>query len=807
MEKMNKPKLVFFQWRHEGLPKFLQLHMQLHVKCLAEFFEVILINEDCDYQQICDTYQPDLALFESGYRTAISQKIKIKNTSAHPEIPKLGFHNGDAWCDWRTGFISDMEHWGIETFFSICITTAEHTPEIADNLFVWPNFADADTYRDYGQPKVVPVLFNGINNLLYPWRGRIYKTISQNYPSLIFPHLGYESRSPMMISGEQYARTINASLFVPACGTVAKELVRKHFEIPGSKSCLITEKSPALEAAGFIDMLNCVFADENDVLDKLDYLFQNSDELERVTNAGYQLVHSRHTLKQRDQIFQWFKLYKNLKLNQKIVQTSPFEPLTIVEKSSGIKNSHIVCNGLHLVLLCQGDEKLWAGKYDEAEALYLKSLNYIHWMREPKLRLALCNLYKGNAANALLWIAELNNITFNAYKASDPDPVEWAYFIISLLSQGKLNEAIIRANQFPSLCHPELNRTRWVINSMQAKRDSLPVPYTEPLKSRYSIHQLPSRSITDWIDNLLTLLEACQQFSLADTLRNSVLPENQPAEEQKKTRNNVAQVWRKNLLSIRVAWLQFLDFVFEILYVPNPPSLPPISGLDYIVRLGKAARINILKRLAVKYSNYLKVSMIRLLPNRLEKISNNELSHVIQNLLQEEDIRTAVTIDRSTGEEGLELTLHSIQKSRKIVTALFCVSISTPKFTNLQKHYANDSFVKFYTVSSTAVEELTCEIQGVIKTIKQKNNINSFDFALINSLEVSVNEEFDELQGTKFIMLNNIDTLENLKNHHRLLTNPNYTLIAHNPILNNGYAIFRKVELPIGKTPFLEMDI
>ncbi|MDP4361108.1 glycosyltransferase, partial [Escherichia coli] len=77
--------------------------------------------------------------------------------------------------------------------------------------------------------------------------------------------------------------------------------------------------TPALEAAGFTDMQNCVFADEHDILDKLDYLFQNPDELERITNAGYQLVHSRHTLKQRDQIFQWFNLYKNLKSNQKIV--------------------------------------------------------------------------------------------------------------------------------------------------------------------------------------------------------------------------------------------------------------------------------------------------------------------------------------------------------------------------------------------------------------------------------------------------------------------------------------------------------
>jgi hypothetical protein len=141
---VKKPKLLFFQWNHQRLPKFLHLHMQLHVKCLSEFFEVIVINNDCDYKQVCDVHQPDLALFESGYRTSISKRIKIKNTSACPNVPKIGLHNGDPWCECRTGFISDMEHWGIETFFSISTTTAENTLELAENLFVWPNFIDSD---------------------------------------------------------------------------------------------------------------------------------------------------------------------------------------------------------------------------------------------------------------------------------------------------------------------------------------------------------------------------------------------------------------------------------------------------------------------------------------------------------------------------------------------------------------------------------------------------------------------------------------------------------------------------------------
>ncbi len=526
-EKMQKPKLVFFQWRYDqGLSKFVVLHRQQHIKCLSEFFEVIVINEDCDYQQICDEFQPDLTLFESGVANSNCYRPVLKNIKAFSEIPKLGLHNGDAWCDARAAFLSDMEHWGIETFFSICTTTAEHIPEIAEQLFVWPNFIDPETYRDYGLPKLIPVLFSGVIDSTYAWRQKIYKIISKRYPSLTCPHLGYVSGSEWrMMYGEKYARTINASWFMPTCGTVEKEIVRKHFEIPASKSCLITEKTPIIEAAGFADMKNCVFADESDVLDKLDYLFQNLDELEKITDAGYQLVHSRHTLKQRDQIFQWFNLYKNLRSNQTIVQSGPFGSLIIKDKSSEIKSSHIICNGLVIELLKQGDEKLWLGKYNEAEAIYLKCFKHIHWSAEVKLRLTLCKLYKGNSEAALSWILQPIQRTLVSFKAIDPDPVEWAYFIISVLCSGNLNGAIKCAEQFPSLCHPELDRIRWVVKVLKNKgSENVPLG-NNSMKRRHTFHQLPNRSFKEWIDQLCIMLEACKQWRFSKKLKNLALLE------------------------------------------------------------------------------------------------------------------------------------------------------------------------------------------------------------------------------------------------------------------------------------------
>ena len=349
--EVAKPHLVFFQYRYdEALPKFLLIHKQDHFECLSKFFRVTVIAEDCDYQQVCEEYEPDLTLFESGVNHATCQRLKITNTHACAHVPKLGLHHGDAFCNARAGFLSDMDHWGIETVFAIATTAAEHTPEMADGLFVWPDAINPSIYRDYGQHKNIPVLFIGNANALYPWRRQMIRLVSARYPSLICPHPGYQSKASatQALIGERYARMINASMFAPTCGTVAREVVRKHFEIPACRSCLVTERSEALEAAAFADMDNCVFVDHTNVLDKLHYLFTNPDRLETITERGHALVHARHTFAHRDQIYQWYRLKQVLKPDQRIVQTSPFGVLIAVDKQSEIASHHVKGSGVHL---------------------------------------------------------------------------------------------------------------------------------------------------------------------------------------------------------------------------------------------------------------------------------------------------------------------------------------------------------------------------------------------------------------------------------------------------------------------------
>ena len=776
-----KPKLVFFQYKYdEHLPEFLLMHKRAHVKCLSEFFDLTLIDEDCDYQQICGKYEPDLALFESGVNHDTCQRLEIKNIRRCPEIPKLGFHNADGFCNARAGFLSDMDHWGIETFFALSITAAEHTPEIANNLFVWPNFVDPEIYRDYCGWKSIPILFTGNTKILYPWRKKIMKLVSEYYPSLISPHPGYSPGSSItqVMVGEHYARTINASWIVPACGTIAKEVVRKHFEIPACRACLVTEESPGLKAAGFVDMKNCVFADEHNILDKLAHLFKNQDELKAIIDAGYMMVHSHHTIKQREQILQWFTLYKELEPNQKIIQPNPFGALTVVEKSSRTENSHIISNGLHLTLLRQGDDKLWKGNYEEAEALYLKCRNYMRWMPEPKLKLALCNLYKGDAKAAISLLTEPIQFILGQYKAMDPDPVEWAYLIISLLCLGKLDGALKRAGQFPWLHHPELERARWTANVLKHGEIKAPLLKDAKAKRRWSIHQMPIREFGDWIEQVRMMLSACGQRDMGETLKKSVSGKGEAFEE----RSVSACDNRETSISEGAP--------FDERRVEKDASVFFKRRLFY-----RNLRLR-LKRCVADALHSLERKFGYFLPYGVSEMRKDEFFHAIRKLMEGEDIKTALLVGAAKGEGSTEAFLAGALENENR-PSVFCISGSEFQFGNLRKTFAHHPAVKWYVLSSTSPDSLAEELARTVRKIKVDNQISSFDSVFIDGSRVKHPSNFSgelnkELQGARFVLLDGINSCYNHGYHHDLLRDRNYLLIDHNPGLRNGYAIFKR---------------
>ena len=756
-----------------GLPAYIRLHLQEQVRCLAQFFDVTVIDGSCDYGRLCEEHRPELSVFESG--VYVGPPRAITNTSAHPQIPKLGFCHCDAYCETREVFIADMAAWGVEDFFTLSVSLATYTPTLADQMFVWPNFVDPEIFRDYGLPKVIPVLFTGSQATHYPWRNAVNRIAAQHYPTLQSPHFGWfnAQKTTRMFSGESYARMINAAQVAPTCGTIANEIVRKHFEIPACNTCLITQRTPALEAAGFLDQVNCVFVDETDALDKLDWLFQHPDERQRISRAGHDLVHARHTIQARDQIYQWFLLRKQLKPHQRIVQPGPFLPLTIVDRNSGIRNGHVQCGALDRMLLAQGDEHLWAGRYDEAEKFYYQCLNY-HKMPEPKLRLALCCLFKGKAEAGARWLWEQMQGVHVGFANAEPDPVEWAYYIVALLCLGKTSEAVIRAGQFESLRHLELERVRAVVHTL--------ADHSRPSSAsriqagfRLSVHQLPDRTLEIWLNDLRKMLKACHQAELAEKLTASAVETEMSADPKVP----VAEVSTSALAPKAVSaeggtnepvGLSGWD---EIPPVPQPVKRH-VELYRWVRRQG--GRV---KRRSLRLA---RTAKSRVWPAKATMISENkDLAGILRQMLSKEDIKSGLLIGAADGEANTEAFLAGMGENPNKPLAV-CLTFSAVKFRKLQKQLAKNTKVHCRRIPGG---------RPWVNTGEER-----FDVIIIAGSELPVAFQLCGPLTARFVVLDDINAAHIFRLGQGLLDNPDYTLSVHTPASQGGYAVFSRLGDP-----------
>jgi hypothetical protein len=761
---ISKPNLIFFQYEYDkNLPEFLLLHKLEHAACLGLSFNVTVISQDCDYEEVCDKYEPDLVVFESGVPNPACRRLEIKNTHKHPNVLKLGFLHADSFCSARAGFFSDMDQWGIDTFFAIATSAPEHLRSVSDRLYIWPNSINPQIYHDYQQWKTIPVLFTGNNGSLYPWRQRLLKIVSKHYPSLICPHPGYSTKKTVkhVATGEAYARMLNAAWMVPACGTVAKEVVRKHFEIPACGSCLITERSAALEAAGFVDMVNCVFADEHDILDKLYVLFSDAAKRDEVIRGGHELVMARHTNHHRDQILQWFKLQKHLKGNERIVQPDPFKPLAIVRTSPNEAVPYFVAGGQHLQLLELGDKKVSEGKYLEAEHLYLKCSGYIQYMPEPKLRIARCKLYQGKPGSAMRWISQPLQFTLVEYGASSPDPLEWAYFVICLLCQGKTSLAAKRLADFSWMDHSELARLRTVMRMLGIYTGS--VANAHDVKVIPSIHNLPAQDWEEWFQQLHLMLSACGQGAIAKRMLSAQRLNIAFGENRKISTNKTVDLFPTRNLQQKINGLKLMRVKNKIEQYE--------ATLKYFLR-------DLLHKTEERYSYFL--------PYRFSAARFRQLSIAIEDLGSSPLIKTALLIGAQSGADCTEALEAGLSRNTSNAAFYFVRTSERWRYPNQSRSLLNHLY-------SPSLSDL-CAVVG---NIRKNLRIEFFDLIVIDGSEVKYQIDadeklLDELYRAKVVVLDDIGRSPNGDIHNFLMNNSKLHLADCDMALRDGFSVFER---------------
>ena len=515
--------MVYFRWPLTAYPPFNQrLFERLFVTGLSQWFDLVIVEHDCDYAEICDRHQPDLTLFESGNNNYAGPYTRISNTDACPGIPKLGFMRADPMCPSRTTFYAEMERWGIDTYFTYVSNAGDYLPEIADRLFYWPFAVDTSIYRDYGQQKLLPILLLGNTDIpQYAWRRRIRAAVSDHFQTVVVPHVGYSPNyASQALFDEPFSRLINSALITPTCGGMVKALVNKHLEIPASGSLLLTEETPILREFGFAHMENCVFADEADVREVVNYLFSHPAELARITRNGHDLVHTRHTVRHRPQILQWYQLHTQRLPGQRIVQSKMCGDLRLVDSAASDAQVHVHSAATDRALLHDAWAAVDRRDTTTALALFAKCMDYTPYMAEPRLGFATCLLLTGKADDALIFLKASVELILN-HGGLEPDPIEWALWLVALLCLGRTDEALAHAGAFPGLHRAELEWARWAVlvaAGQPALAQELLGMADQVTAPRRSIHARRTATFGLVLSEMLEMLVASGQAPLAAAL-------------------------------------------------------------------------------------------------------------------------------------------------------------------------------------------------------------------------------------------------------------------------------------------------
>lgn len=212
------------------------------------------------------------------------------------------------------------------------------------------------------------------------------------------------------------------------------------------------------------------------------------------------------------------------------------------------------------------------------------------------------------------------------------------------------------------------------------------------------------------------------------------------------------------------------------------------------------------------------------------EIKDDEFYAVIAELAATAPVQTMLEIGSSNGEGSTSAFVAGMHLN-PMQPMLFCMELSRPRFEELSRRFASDAQVKCYNVSSVPVETFPTDQQVTyfymehdtklrkvplpevlrwlrqdrhyiaqrgqnrhgIREIKAENGIERFGMVLIDGSEFSGSAELEEVYGADLLLLDDTCTFKNFHNFQRLSADPNYRLLATNPELRNGYAVFERL--------------
>lgn len=508
----SRPKLLYFNgpWDYLG-DRMIAAYMEPFQRLLEQDFEVISVQGDCNLRREVEAHRPDMILFHTGTESDHEKEIKITETDAYPEIPRVGYIYRDPISSSRIAAVNRLLRWGVDQTFT-CFRPSDAPSEFFKNTIYVPWWIEENLYRDYGEEKIYPISLTGAGWLsgrfFYTWRFPIFSQLVSRFPVFHVPVLE-NHRSGNAFIGEKYARLLNQSLFSAGCGSVNRFLTLKPLEIPACRCCLIAEETEVFKAIGFRDGVNCIFADETTVVAKVQALLDDPERLRAVTDAGYDLVHQRHTVRNRRMFIEWYQLWKAKLPGQRIAQIDPLKPLELLPEESQPSYDFPPENPLIDKLLA-GYALMHERQWKEALEKFETVLTIIPYVAEARLGAGICNFHLHRLEIAQRHLMYNIQAQIRQRTSAWPDVINVAYLTIVLMKAGKREDAVTLVSQRSDLRHPALNALRWIMAArkpeLRKRSPAFQILEGDVTQNIETLHLFPKRTFADWVQTWSELL-------------------------------------------------------------------------------------------------------------------------------------------------------------------------------------------------------------------------------------------------------------------------------------------------------------
>lgn len=167
--------------------------------------------------------------------------------------------------------------------------------EFKDYMYWLPHFVNTEIFTDYGLCKRNDILLMGAISHHYPLRQKMRFYFRRRKGFVYRPHPGYSNIGARSYFGEKYAREINRSKIFITDDSILHYPLIKYYEVLACNTLLLAPTNKEIEDLGFIPGVHFVDIDENNFAEKVDYYLEHEKERLKIAEAGYKMVHSRHS--------------------------------------------------------------------------------------------------------------------------------------------------------------------------------------------------------------------------------------------------------------------------------------------------------------------------------------------------------------------------------------------------------------------------------------------------------------------------------------------------------------------------------